>query len=80
MLIDTEIELCQAIVAAWLPGSEAGGVADVLYNDYNFTGTLTHTWPASSGQIPINTGTNYTDEQHGSGGTPLYPYGYGLHY
>jgi beta-glucosidase len=80
MIIDTELDWCQAIVAAWLPGSEGGGVADVLYNDYNFTGTLTHTWPASAGQIPFNAGPAYADEQHGSGGTPLYPYGYGLHY
>jgi beta-glucosidase len=80
MLIDTEMGWCKAIVAAWLPGSEGVGVADVLFGDINFTGTLTHTWPATSAQIPINTGTVYADEQHGTGGTPLFPYGFGLHY
>ena len=27
-----------ALVAAWLPGTEGQGVADVLFGDYNFTG------------------------------------------
>ncbi|MBN1759373.1 MAG: glycoside hydrolase family 3 C-terminal domain-containing protein [Chitinispirillaceae bacterium] len=80
MVIDTEINWCKAVVAAWLPGGEGGGVADVLYGEHNFTGKLTHTWPASAGQIPINTGTVYADEKQGSGGEPLYPYGYGLTY
>lgn len=34
-----------AVVAAWLPGSEGGGVADVLFGDYPFTGTLPVAWP-----------------------------------
>ncbi len=34
-----------AIVAAWLPGTEGDGVADVLLGEYDFTGTLTYTWP-----------------------------------
>lgn len=34
-----------AIVAAWLPGTEGEGIADVLIGDYDFTGTLTYTWP-----------------------------------
>jgi beta-glucosidase len=80
MLIDTEINWCKAVVAAWLPGGEGGGVADVLFGDYPFTGKLTHTWPASAGQIPINDGPVYADEQKGSGGTPLFEYGYGLTY
>jgi beta-glucosidase len=80
MIIDTELNWCKAIVAAWLPGGEGGGVADVLFGDYNFTGTLTHTWPSSSAQIPINVGPEYTDEKKGSGGEPLFPYGFGLRY
>ena len=80
VLIDTEINWCTAAVAAWLPGGEGGGIADVLFGDYNFTGKLTHTWPASAEQIPINTGTVYADEQKGIGGEPLFPYGFGLEY
>jgi beta-glucosidase len=78
--IDTELPWCKAIVAAWLPGSEGGGVADVLFGAYDFTGTLSHTWPASASQIPINAGPVYNDEQHGSGGVPLFEYGFGLRY
>jgi beta-glucosidase len=59
------------LVAAWLPGSEGAGVADVLYGDYNPTGKLSFTWPASSSQEPINAG----DGKQG-----LFPYGYGLSY
>jgi beta-glucosidase len=83
MIIDSEIVHCDAFVAAWLPGSEGVGVADVLYGStstYNFNGTLTHTWPATYAQIPINTGKVYADEPKGSGGTPLFNYGYGLRY
>lgn len=34
-----------AVIAAWLPGSEGGGIADVLFGDYPFTGTLPVDWP-----------------------------------
>lgn len=34
-----------ALVAVWLPGSEGGGVADVLFGDYPFTGKLPLEWP-----------------------------------
>jgi beta-glucosidase len=80
LLIADKLAMCSAFVAAWLPGSEGIGVADVLYGNYNFTGKITHTWANTLGQIPINTGTPYSDEPHGSGGTPLFPYGYGLTY
>ncbi|WP_410639417.1 glycoside hydrolase family 3 protein [Amycolatopsis sp. lyj-346] len=61
----------KGLVAAWLPGSEGAGVADVLYGDYNPTGKLSFTWPKSSAQEPINVG----DGKQG-----LFPYGYGLSY
>jgi beta-glucosidase len=80
LIIDGEINNCAAFVAAWLPGSKGTGVADVLYGDYNFTGKLTHSWPANYNMIPINTGKYYSEEQHGTGTTPLYAYGYGLTY
>jgi beta-glucosidase len=68
----------KAIVAAWLPGTEGEGIADILYGDFNFTGKLSVTWPASNGQEPINTGT--MGDVSGSGGAPLYAYGFGLTY
>lgn len=43
--IADEIDLADAVVAAWLPGTEGAGVADVLLGEYDFTGTLTYTWP-----------------------------------
>lgn len=39
------IDQFDAVVAAWLPGTEGGGIADVLLGEYDFTGTLTYTWP-----------------------------------
>ena len=80
MIINAALEKSKAFVCAWLPGSEGNGVADVLYNSNNFSGKLTHTWPSSFEQIPINTGTAFADEKQGSGGTPLFEYGYGLTY
>lgn len=62
---------CDAVVAAWLPGTEGAGVADVLFGDYNPTGKLSHSWPSSESQIPIN---------HGDGKTPQWEYGWGLGY
>jgi beta-glucosidase len=78
MTITNEIQYCDAFVAAWLPGTEGGGIADVLFGDYNFTGKLSHTWPMSWEQIPINTGN--MGDASGSGGAPLFEYGYGLTY
>lgn len=72
MLIDSALADCNAFMAAWLPGTEGGGVADVLFGDYKPTGKLSHSWPRSMSQIPINFGdTNYD---------PLFPYGFGLTY
>jgi len=61
-----------AILAAWLPGTEGAGVADVLFGDYAPTGRLSHSWPRSMAQVPVNWGDPVYD--------PLYPYGYGLSY
>jgi beta-glucosidase len=82
LIITNEIAKAKGFVAAWLPGSEGAGVADVLYkvNGATFTGKLNHTWPSSFEQIPINSGTSYADEPKGSGGTPLFEFGYGLTY
>ncbi len=59
-----------ALVASWLPGSQGEGVADVLFGKQPFTGKLSHTWPATAAQEPINVGDrNYH---------PAFPYGWGL--
>jgi beta-glucosidase len=59
-----------ALVASWLPGSQGEGVADVLFGKRPFTGKLSHTWPASAAQEPINVGDSDYD--------PAFPYGWGL--
>lgn len=59
-----------ALVAAWLPGSEGQGVADVLFGDYGFTGKLARTWFKNVDQLPMNVGDKHYD--------PLYPFGFGL--
>ncbi|SEU12534.1 glycoside hydrolase family 3 N-terminal domain-containing protein [Nonomuraea wenchangensis] len=60
-----------ALVAAWLPGTEGQGVADVLFGAVKPTGKLPVTWMSSASQQPIN---------DGDGKTPLFPYGFGLTY
>jgi beta-glucosidase len=72
MIISNILNLSDAIVAAWLPGTEGEGVTDVIFGDYKPVGKLTQSWPKSMDQIPINYGdTNYD---------PLFPYKFGLTY
>jgi beta-glucosidase len=71
MIITDVLPEADAFVAAWLPGTEGQGVADVLFGDYKPTGKLAHTWPRSMAQIPINVG---------DGKDPLFAFGYGLTY
>jgi beta-glucosidase len=54
--IAAELGNWDALVAAWLPGTEGQGVADVLFGDHNPTGTLPMTWMQSASQQPINGG------------------------
>jgi len=78
MWVNAELNASDAFVAAWLPGSEGAGVAEVLFKDanenieYDFTGKLSYSWLSSLDQISLNRG----DENY----EPLFPYGYGLTY
>jgi beta-glucosidase len=71
IIITDEISKVGAFVAAWLPGSEAAGISDVLFGDYKPSGKLSFTWPSSVDQLPIN---------KGDGKKGLFPFGYGLTY
>ena len=64
------LNAADAFVAAWLPGSEGGGVADVLFGKAEFRGKLPYSWPRRSDQTPLNVGDAHYD--------PLFAYGYGL--
>ena len=71
-----QIHKSDAFVAAWLPGSEGDGIAEVLYGDYDFKGKLPHSWPKSEDDYNGKYGPNLWD----SSIEPLYPFGYGLTY
>ncbi len=72
MIVNDALKDSKAFIAAWLPGTEGQGVADVIFGDYAPTGKLSFTWPREMSQIPIHMGdTNYD---------PLFPFGYGLTY
>ncbi|HEX8149545.1 MAG TPA: glycoside hydrolase family 3 N-terminal domain-containing protein [Pyrinomonadaceae bacterium] len=70
LIVNEALAKADAFVAAWLPGTEGQGVADVLFGDYRPTGKLSFTWPRTNAQIPINVGDRRYD--------PLFPYGFGL--
>jgi beta-glucosidase len=70
LMLDPILPIADAIVVAWLPGTEGHGVADVLFGDHDFSGKLPVSWPRSIAQVPINVGDANYD--------PLFPYGFGL--
>jgi beta-glucosidase len=72
LILGAALDMADALVAAWLPGSEGAGVADVLFGDYKPTGKLSFSWPRSMAQIPINVG----DAKY----NPQFPFGFGLTY
>jgi beta-glucosidase len=74
MVIAEGLNASDAFIAAWLPGTEGQGVADVLFGDYPFTGKLPYTWPRSMDQIPFDFGSLETTGPE----APLFPLGYGL--
>jgi len=73
-----EINASDAFVAAWLPGSQGDGVADVLFRRpdgrvaYDFTGKLPDSWPRLAAAAPTHRGDH--------GYAPQFAYGYGLSY
>jgi beta-glucosidase len=69
LVISEELPEIDALVAAWLPGSEAGAVAELLFGISPFSGKLSYTWPRSMDQVP----TARAKEEG-----PLFPYGFGL--
>ena len=72
MIITPYLEYVDAVLAAWFPGTEGIGVADLLFGDVSPSAKLSFSWPKNMGQIPINYGDKTYD--------PLFPLGYGLTY
>ena len=78
MWVNSELNASDAFVAAWLPGTEGGGVADVLLKaadgsvNHDFKGKLSFSWPKTAVQTTVNKGDK--------GYSPLLPYGFGLTY
>jgi len=71
-------ELADAIVAAWLPGSEAAGVADVLLGHVPFQAKLRFVWPASSDGLPVHPFEGADGVVRKSDGRAAYLPGHGL--
>ncbi|GJX51838.1 putative glycoside hydrolase family 3 C-terminal domain-containing protein [Tanacetum coccineum] len=64
------VDTVDTLVAAWLPGPEGQGVANVLFGDYGFTRKLARTWFKWVDELPMNIEDLDYD--------PLYPFGFGL--
>ncbi len=72
MILGDALDSADAVVAAWLPGTEGAGVADVLFGDYKPSGKLSFSWPRTMSQVGVHAGDPGYD--------PLFKIGYGLTY
>jgi len=78
MWVNPELNASSAFVAAWLPGTEGDGVAEVLFRKpeggihHDFSGKLSFSWPKSTTQLVLNRNDPDYD--------PLFAYGFGLTY
>jgi beta-glucosidase len=70
MIIEDILHYSDALIAGWLPGTEGDGIADILFGDFQPTGKLSYSWPASMDQIPISFGDTVYE--------PLFPLGFGI--
>ena len=71
LIINEIIDNSNAFLVAWLPGTEGGGVADILFGEKNLQGKLSFSWPKRMEDIPCNYDNNCD---------PLFPLGFGLSY
>lgn len=70
LILGTTLKSSDAFIAAWLPGTEGEGIADVLFGDVKPMGKLPREWPSNDHQFAANA----------MQGKPLFPLGYGLSY
>lgn len=74
LIVNDVLPKTDALLAAFLPGTEGDGIADVLFGDYGPTGRLSFSWPKSSDQLPLN--VNMPESEY----DPLFELGFGLSY
>lgn len=67
--VNRELNAADAFVAAWLPGSEGAGVADILFGQRRPTGRLSFSWPGTCEGTPVNDARD-----------ALFPVGFGLQF
>ena len=78
LIVDEEIDISDAFVTIWLPGTSVEGINDVIFTNldnsvnYDFKGKLPFSWPSISSSNPLN----YGDQNY----QPKYEYGFGLSY
>ena len=75
--VNKYINLSDAFVAVWLPGTEVDGITEVIFTkngsmNYDFKGKLSFSWPKNKFQETLNIGDDGYD--------PLFAFGYGLSY
>ena len=70
LVLGSALGQSDALVAAWLPGTEGLGLTDVLFGDHAPKGKLPRLWPASNDQLSADHVV----------GQPLFPMGFGLTY
>jgi beta-glucosidase len=70
LAIEPELDVSDAFIAAWLPGSEGAGVADFLFaaDDFNPAGKSPYAWPRKATDLPISKNDPRA----------LFPFGFGL--
>lgn len=73
LIITDQLPKAEAWIAAWLPGTEGQGIADILFGDYPPNGKLSYSWPRATDQLPIRVGQEATGEN-----TPLFPLDFGI--
>jgi len=71
MIIESALQKADAVIAAWLPGSEGDGVADALFGNHKPSGKLSFTWPSREATSLARNDPGYKT---------LFPLGYGLSY
>ena len=73
VILGSLADQADALLAAWLPGTEGAAVADVIFGDVAPTGKLSFTWPRSMAQVPLGHSRKPIEN-------PQFPFGFGLGY